>query len=243
MPSSVDIEPLDPQTHAELGLRRDLDYGFARPLSVAPLHLSEFAAASVWYPIVFTHDGLQPAAVMGLAPGPNLFVRDDGAWRLNAYVPAVFRRYPFVLEKSPEGAYRLGVVNAREVLAKGGRPLYAKGAPTALHRNAVELCRNLLADEAKTATFVRALRELELLAPRVATVAADTERAVKQGYQTIDERRLRGLGDEAFLMLRREGWLGAIFAQLNSILNWHKIGDLHARAEAKVAPERRAKSA
>jgi hypothetical protein len=231
-----DIERLEPHTHAELGLREDLDFAFARGHSVAPLMLSEIGAASVWYPIVFTEEAPQPVAVLGLHSGPNLYVRADGGWRWNAYVPAAFRRHPFLLEEAPDRTLHLCVRNPREHLARGGRRFFADGAPTALYTGAFEFCCNLMAEAAETAKFVDALRERRLLAPRTASVRTHAGATVQQSFLTIDERKLRELDAGAFSQLRREGWLSAIFAQLNSTLNWHKIGDLCARAEA--APPR-----
>lgn len=46
------------------------------------------------------------------------------------------------------------------------------------------------------------------------------------GFATIDEAKLRALPDEVFLLLRRQGWLSAIHAQMHSALNWARLGDL-----------------
>lgn len=46
------------------------------------------------------------------------------------------------------------------------------------------------------------------------------------GFATIDEARLRSLPDEAFLLLRRQGWMNAIYAQMHSALNWGRLADM-----------------
>lgn len=46
------------------------------------------------------------------------------------------------------------------------------------------------------------------------------------GFATIDETKLRVLPEEAFLLLRRQGWLSAVYAQIHSALNWTRLGDL-----------------
>lgn len=235
-----DIEPLDPGRHADLGLREDLDFAFARAHSVAPLTFAEIVAASVWYPVVFTEDDPRPVAVMGVQPGPNLYVTAEGTWRRNAYVPAAIRRHPFLLQEEPDGTLRLCVKSPRQVLAHGGRPLFADGQPTGLYKGAFEFCASLIAEEAQTARFMEALKARKLLAPRTANLRARDGGTVQQAFLTIDERALRDLAAEDFIELRRQGWLSTIFAQLNSTLNWHKIGDLHAGAEAGPAAQRSA---
>lgn len=228
-----DIEPLDPSRHAELGLREDLDFSFARVHSAAPLTFAEIVAASVWYPIVFTEDDPRPVAVLGVQPGPNLYVTVEGTWLRNAYVPAAIRRHPFLLQEATDGTMRLCVREPRRVLARGGRPFFAGGQPTGLYKGAFEFCTTLIAEEAETARFMAALMDRKLLAPRTANVQTRAGGTLQQSFLTIDERALRELDAEAFLDLRRQGWLSAIFALLHSTLNWHKLGDLHAEFEAR----------
>ena len=51
----------------------------------------------------------------------------------------------------------------------------------------------------------------------------------------MEETRFRALNDEAFLELRRKGWLSAIYAQIQSTLNWTRLADLAEAAGAAAA--------
>ena len=55
------------------------------------------------------------------------------------------------------------------------------------------------------------------------------------GFLTVEETRFRALNDEAFLELRRKGWLSAIYAQIQSTLNWTRLADLAEAAGAAAA--------
>ena len=90
-------EPLDQSVHGGLGVNpSDKPYAFVAQTNIVPLTVTEFAAAALSYPIIFTGENRQPVAVMGLSSNENLFVAPDGEFRADAYVPAYVRRYPFV---------------------------------------------------------------------------------------------------------------------------------------------------
>ena len=90
-------EPLDPAQHQTLGVNAaEKPYAFVGQTNFVPLTVTEFAAAALSYPVIFMGAQKQPAAVMGLRNGENLFVSPEGDFRPDAYIPAFVRRYPFV---------------------------------------------------------------------------------------------------------------------------------------------------
>ncbi len=52
-----------------------------------------------------------PLALLGLRNTENLFVDNEGKWKEGIYIPAFFRRYPFVLadDQGEEGSYAVSV--------------------------------------------------------------------------------------------------------------------------------------
>lgn len=220
--------PLTFARHGALKLRAPLDYGFARTLQAVPVGLSEISLAAQWYPIAFSEgEGCRPLALLGFRPGENLFVDENGAWREGAYVPALIRRFPFLLA-NVEGQDVLFIETAPEILGEGedGAPLYEGTEPSRLVRSALRLCRGVAADEAGTTDFVAALKGLDLLDTRTATAElAGGRRVSVSGFLTIDEGRFRALDDATFLDLRRRGWLALIYAQIHSTLNWSRLAD------------------
>lgn len=222
---------LDPAVHGHLGLARALDYGFAREASVIPISLAEIAAAAVWYPIVFLAGETTPtpAVVVGLRDGENLFVDAEGRWRDGAYVPALVRRFPFVFAEYGGGEGVTLCVEAEVLASDPARPLFVGDKPSGLMKGAMKFCTACLAAAKATDPFVAMLVERGLLAERTATVRTPDGRALAlTGFLSIDELALRAVSDEGFLDLRRNGWLAAIYAQLNSALNWTRLGDLMA---------------
>jgi hypothetical protein len=223
---------LHPVAHGTAGLAHALDYGFARKTNAIPISLSEIPLAALTYPIAFTTEGgARPVAVVGLRDDENLFVDADGGWLAGAYVPAYVRRYPFILAEYGEGedlGVQLCIEDHPEILvASGGQPLFADGEPSRLVKSAFDFCKSLRAADLATAPFVEALVACGVLEGRAATVKLPTGGDLKMaGFATIDEARLRALPDEVFLLLRRQGWMSAIFAQMHSALNWGRLGDM-----------------
>ena len=223
---------LHPAAHGATGLAEALDYGFARKTNAIPVSLSEIPIAALSYPIAFTTEGgARPVAVVGLREDENLFVDAKGAWLEGAYVPAYVRRYPFILAEYGEGddlGVQLCIEDHPEILVQGaGQPLFADGEPSRLVKSAFDFCKSLRAADLATAPFVEALVACGLLEGRAATIQLPTGGDLKMaGFATIDEARLRALPDEVFLLLRRQGWMSAIYAQMHSALNWGRLGDL-----------------
>ena len=217
---------LHPSAHGAAGLAEALDYGFARRTNAIPISLAEIPLAAISYPIAFTTEGgARPVAVVGLRTDENLFVDADGRWRDGAYVPAYVRRYPFILAEYEEGedaGIQLCIEDHPEVLLNGGgQPLFANGEPSRLVTSAFDFCKSVRAADLATAPFVEALVACGVLEGRAATIQLPTGGDLKMaGFATIDEAKLRSLPDEAFLLLRRQGWIGAIYAQIQSTLNW-----------------------
>ncbi|MDP2011312.1 MAG: SapC family protein [Phenylobacterium sp.] len=223
---------LHPTAHGAAGLAEALDYGFARKTNAIPVSLAEIPIAALSYPIAFTTEGgARPVAVVGLRQDENLFVDAKGAWMEGAYVPAYVRRYPFILAEYGEGEERgvqLCIEDQPEILVQGaGQPLFADGEPSRIVKSAFDFCKSLRAADLATAPFVEALVACGILEGRAATIQLPTGGDLKMaGFATIDEAKLRALPDEVFLLLRRQGWMSAIYAQMHSALNWARLGDL-----------------
>lgn len=223
---------LHPTAHGAAGLAEALDYGFARKTNAIPVSLAEIPIAALSYPIAFTTEGgARPVAVVGLRQDENLFVDAKGAWLDGAYVPAYVRRYPFILAEYGEGEERgvqLCIEDHPEILVHGaGQPLFADGEPSRIVKSAFDFCKSLRAADLATAPFVEALVACGMLEGRAATIQLPTGGDLKMaGFATIDEAKLRALPDEVFLLLRRQGWMSAIYAQMLSALNWARLGDL-----------------
>lgn len=224
--------PLHRTAHRDLRIQATPnDFGFANDVNSIPLATSEFARAARDYPIVFAGNDAQavlPAALVGLRAGENLMVDTDGQWRLETYVPAFLRRYPFVLAEKPAPAEDFTVcldVAFPGLGADTGEPLFdEQGADTPLLANALQFLGEYQEHTKRTQAFVAQLRELDLLVPKVIKVEPLAEPAFSlQGFFVVDEQRLRELKAKPLQQLLRSGDLGWIYVHLMSLVNVERL--------------------
>ncbi len=229
--------PVSPEAHGSAGLTAEDDFSFARGVNAIPLTLAEFPLAASHYPIVFIGDPEPaPFIVAGLRDDENLMLDAQGRWRPGFYVPAYVRRYPFILALAPDpagmggGSAALWVDDTPGALIQGGgRPLFENGQPGAVLRQAGDACRAFHQAWERTRLFSAALAERGLLAERQANARLSRGgRFTLRGFRIIDETVFRALDDSAILDWRRRNWLGPVYLQLQSTLNWPRLIDLLA---------------
>lgn len=237
-------EPLSPQSHGALGVNRsDRPYGFAADTHVVPITVTEFAPASLTYPIVFVGDAKTPLAVMGLRAGENLFVK-DGMFRTDSYIPAFVRRYPFVFAND-EGSNRMILCvdrSASFVSENPDVPFFENGEPTDYTKNAVQFCNDFETERRRTDSFVQLMKDLDLFDVREAVFTprnpdgTQGEPQKLADYYAISEERLNKLSAEKFVELRDNGALGQIYAHLISLLGWDKLIAVAVERAAQQTP-------
>jgi hypothetical protein len=225
-------EPLNPQMHGNLGVNRtEKPYGFVAKSNLVPLTVTEFAAASLSYPVVFVGDDRVPIAVMGLRNDENLFVTADGAFRLDAYIPGFIRRYPFVFAQDPEQDRLILCVDrdADFVSDKPDVPFFENGEPSGYTQSAVQFCNEFETERRRTESFVKMLRDLDLFDVREAVFTPNNPdgspaQPIKLAdYFAVSEDKLKALPAEKFLELRDNGALQQIYAHIHSLLAWDKL--------------------
>jgi hypothetical protein len=231
---------VNPELHGGLRLDRSAGFAYAAAAASIPLGLGEFTLAARHYPIVFAAGPTPaPVALVGLNELGNLFVKPDGTWQGDAYLPAYVRSFPFVFVED-------GAQNTTYVAMEGdaaclsptqGDPLFEDGKPTATLSDAVRFCAALRDNLAAAATFAAALDAAGLLQEEEAQVnftAGGSSRV--RGFKVIRADRLDQVPDETFLDWRRRGWLAPIYAQLHANANWARLIDLAAfRTKANPA--------
>lgn len=240
-------EPLSKEVHGKLGVVRvDRPYRFAAQGHVVPLTVAEFGLACLSYPIIFAGEQRQPLAVMGLNPGQNLFVKDDGGFETGAYVPAYIRRYPFVLAND-EAQQRMIVCIERpsELFREEGHdmPLFDdKGEPSEYTQNAIKFCEDFETERRRTEAFVKMLTDLDLLETKRA-VFTPTLPGGQQGepqmlaeYFGVSEEKLKGLKPAKLAELRDNGALEKIYNHLASLVGWDRLIALASARGAAQAP-------
>ena len=225
-------EPLDPNVHGGLGVNTtDRPFTFAARTHVVPVTVTEFAAASLSYPIVFVGEAKTPLAVMGLRAGETLFVTAEGLFRPEVYIPAFIRRYPFVFAADETNErFVLCVDRAAPFVSETPEiPFFENGQPSAYTQNAMQFCNDFETERRRTDAFVKLLTELDLFEVKEATFAAPNPDGTPGApqkladYYGVSEQKLRALPAEKFVELRDNGALTAIYAHMLSLLGWDKL--------------------
>jgi hypothetical protein len=237
-------EPLNPQTHAKLGVKvMDAPFAFAASNHFVPMVGPEFPAAATSFPIIFAGDEKTPLGVLGLNPGDNLFFEKNGTVRPDMYLPAYIRRYPFVvaLDDAAQRAVVCIDTGADMVSEDGEMKLFENGELTQYAKDCVDYCQRFEDDRARSEHFVKRMKELDLFTLRKATFTprnADGttgEEITISEYFAIDETKVHALSAEVLVQLRDEAHLAWIYAHLVSLWHWDRLIGLHMDRDNKLA--------
>lgn len=219
------VTPVNKQRHADWGIQGDGSFKFAKEVNSVPLTGVEFAAASLEFTIVFTKtgDGAMPIAVMGVRSGENLFVDDEGKW-LAKYVPAFFRRYPFVFSTGDNGETLTlcldEAYNGCHQDGTGERMFKEDGANTEYLDKVIAFLRDYQDHYQRTLWFGKKMEELDLLEPMGAQFnTPDGKKGSLSGFFVISREKLKKLTDAQMVELVKNDALELVYLHLNSMQN------------------------
>jgi hypothetical protein len=223
---------LSSETHRNAKLAPVVDFGFAATMNSAILAGREVLEAAKDYPVVFARNDqgeIVMLAILGVRDGSNLFVDESGKWEEDRYIPALFRRYPFILaELSGAEPGRLTVCIDAAYPGFGGEegePLFDdEGNATDTMRHAVGFLTEFQQEHLRTRSLIELLDRHGLFKEITATFAFPN--GEKRGFQhllTVDEEKMMGLEDGALLSLARSGGLAWIYAHLVSLTNFRDL--------------------
>lgn len=216
------ISPINFEVNKNTRIKPITNFDFASKLHIASVMVHEFAKVAPIYPVVFLEDKAQdqfrPVALLGLQEGENLFV-DGDKWQAS-YIPAIIRRYPFVLAGS-EGSDRFTICLDKDsefVNEEDGLPLFDEnGKPSESLERVKTYLQELQQMEMFTAEFVKYLAEKNLFTPLNMKLRIGKEVKNMTGAYIINEERLNSLSDETFLELRSKRYLAVIYSHLASL--------------------------
>lgn len=217
------VVPVNRQTHRKTSVRQTTSFGFAREVNSVPIVDVEFARACVEMPIVFsrTETGLVCLALLGTQQDRNAFVDDDNAWT-GRYVPAFFRRYPFVFAVQ-EGSDQMTLCldEAYEGLNtddRGERMFDGDGTETAYLKTVLRFVEEYQATFNRTQAFCDRLEAAGLLEEaRIDYTLADGRRGGVTGFLRVSAEKFRALDDDQVVKMFRSGDLDLIQAHLLSM--------------------------
>lgn len=223
------LEPLSATRHARLCYQGNQPFHYAAGSISVPVGVSEAAMVAREYPVVFslTDDSTvaMPLALLGLEPGKNLHVNDNGQW-VGRYVPAHVRRFPFIVapvKQEQQGESQKTYVilidrGAPHLSEDAGEALYVDGQPSTVLRKVQHVLTVLQRDFERTAMLVQQLDQLGLLVARHLSVGTEQSRAVT-GFRVVDENKFSGLPADALQQLRDSGALALLYAHVHSLSN------------------------
>ncbi len=229
------VELLSYNKHQELRLGAVADFKFAEKITAAPLGISEILPASRHYPIVFPASGAAaPMALLSLQKDHNNFVDAEGRWKV-PYIPAHFRRYPFILAKGKvdeaetevkEEKYHVCIdAEAPHFKMEMGDPLFAANEePAEVTRKVIELLQNLQKEIKVSEEFSEKLAQQGCFSLKQINQQIEGEAKTLGEFRVVDSSRVKELTDEVILEWARGGLLPLLYAMDFSLTNLEQLG-------------------
>lgn len=220
---------LHKEKHAKTKISSVRPFSHIAQEHMLPVVVHEFVVAGAEFPVVFVKDQqterFQPVVLLGLASQQNLMLVDD-KWQA-MYVPRVVRNYPLVLvQEAPESDRLMVAIDeaSERVNEAEGFPLFNDDGSESEFLTVRKQQMGEYVDYAQmTQVFMEKLKSLGLLKEQVLTVTINEEKRNINGIHMVDDQKLNELSDEAFLELRKLGYLTAIYAHLMSLQHTQQL--------------------
>ena len=229
--------PVNKEKLAKKRLKPLSNFNFLADQPVVEIVVGEFSNVASIYPIFFIErDGAyNPVALLSLISGKNIFVEADGSWS-GYYLPAAFRRYPFIVAPGEVDGKPAPVLMVDEDMLsdKEGEPLYSADDKA---DGPIERTVRLLAETERhhqgTVQMVAQLKEAGLIRASDMEVVLAGQKHNITGLFGIDEKKLNELPDDKFLELRKSGALSLAYMQLLSMGQVQRLVVRHNIRDAK----------
>lgn len=231
---------LNSETHKNLKFTPVANYKHAKNMGNAVLLGNEYMMVAKEYPIVFVKDvenKWDSVALLSLKADTNLYINEDGEW-LGSYVPAVYRRYPFILSQSAKQEdYTVCFDNHSKCFStKKGEALFnAEGESTKTLTNVIQFLNDFQTNLEITKKFMTKLDEMELLKNMEGTFTMkEGEKFTVNGMWVVDQEKLMNLNDKAVAELFKSGMLAWIQFHLMSLSNLTPLANKFAETYKNV---------
>jgi hypothetical protein len=219
-----DLRPLSSNEHKGWKTRSLEEMPEIAKVHAVPLLVEEFISAQRYYPIVFASgDAPVPLALMGLNEGMNVFLDEKGKLYGPTYMPAYFRRYPFILARLDQSSESLSLCFDPSSNMVGefedGNALFDGEQPSEATQSILKFCEEFEMSAQRTSAFVEELKKLDLLMSGELTITMNdgSPPAIYRGFQMVNEEKLRELRGDELRKLNQSGALPVIMAHLFSL--------------------------
>ncbi len=226
------VVPLNSDIHRNLKFdSAQVNFSFARDTIAVLLAGVEFAEASREYPIVFIRGEdqvMRPSVLLGVRNGENLLVDEQGKWDA-AYIPAIVRRYPFVLaEGDVPGQLIVCIDEVCPALNNdcGESLVDAKGRLEPRMNEIMQFMQNVQQEFARTELLVKQLDELGLFVLQGAHFDTPGGESFQiKDFYVIDEARFAQIAQASLPELFLSGALALAYLHMASLGNMRRLLD------------------
>jgi hypothetical protein len=168
-----------------------------------------------------------PVMLMGFQDGQNLQIDEKGQWTIR-YVPAFFRRYPFVFSSSDDGqTFTLCIdedFSGCNRDGRGERLFDAEGERTQYLKNVLEFLQEYQLSYKRTEAFCSRLKEMDLLEPMTAQFKTpDGESGNLTGFMAVNRDKIKKLSGEQLEQLAATDELELIYIHIQSLMNFSRM--------------------
>jgi SapC len=224
------VEIINLEQHKNIAAKELTSVAFAKSSISAPIGFAEFYEVCRDYPIFFAKDAQGQwfaTAIFGYKD-ENLFIDNEGKWKAGKYIPAFFRRYPFILVKTDDENFSLAfdsVCGEETNESNAVRAFFEKdGSPSEFTKNAFKFLLEIQNEAVATEGFIKDLESWGLLEEKSAQIVSpDGNTHVINGFFTVNEQKLAALSDKKRSDICKKGAIPLITAHLISLGNIQRL--------------------
>jgi hypothetical protein len=222
--------PFNLEKHRQLKLLPDMPWYFAAQQMMCPVVSGEIRQIAREYVIIFNlQSDKPPQALLGVEEGVNSYVASSGHW-LCRYIPAHFRRYPFIAAPVPSKLnggtdsrnFTLLVEEEAPHLSEqdGAALINEDGKPSEVLEKIQKVLVSLQQDFEATVQMVKQLEDYGLLTETNLRVKLKSgkEHGIT-GFRIIDTKALMALEGEKLAALQKTGALLLAYSHIISLAN------------------------
>lgn len=233
---------LSPSQHASKHYLPRQTYAFTADQNSVPILIAELSKLLPHYALAFIHqdNSCTPVSITGLGK-QNLYLNSDGKW-LAPYVPAYLRSYPFRL--LPSENKQVLCIQEDHLSDDQGQPLFdSDGNLTKPVQDTLNFLNECERNRKVTQAACQLLQQAGVIEkwPLQIKQSEDQDPVKIDGLYRISEKALTELDKETFADLRRNGALALAYAQLFSMNQVSRLGELvkyHAQQQQKEPAEK-----
>lgn len=227
------LEIINKNEHINDSIKDIESFEFAKEQSVCIVTLEEYFQACKDFPIFFTKDNdnnWTSVVLLGTQNGKNLFVTEDNKWDNRSYIPAFFRRFPFIFVVNENNELALGVDKDYKIASKDDdkRKLFTQdGEHSDFLEDTLKFMNHYHMDSLRTTNFIKELESLELLVQKNFQVKNKDGKIVNiNDFYIVNEEKLHHLSEKKKEKICKSGLSNFITAHLISITNVFKLAVL-----------------